>query len=393
VIEAILHTEIEDETDVLQTGDQHSRTTLAKFLRNKQLDVLSPQEASAIYYNLIGNVQAFKATNRPVSDNGIKRLIADAQLLNVTVDASNSGFHLDRMSSDTTSSPRNAAVSNGTRTQSPDNDDRSDAVENGGRVLYKRGRPCDSMCIILDGFVEVRAGEEGYLSEARRWYVLGQSALKFSEEELAEGASVNDLHPHMSDFDAIVVSTSRILRITRQAYINEIRRTRGIQPLHDPEAKATEESESKDGEASKKGSKIDLDAVIKSGLAHHIKRDNPNQLLPHVAINMHRAPSPQPGTGADGLDVTRKTNATGGAQRRTTTAYAVNGQSAAAAQNELKHWPPHSARNRPNPSAQTKPDGQHLSTSYSPHTSPQSSRCFTNLITDLKRQRTTTGNK
>lgn len=51
VIESILHTEIEDETDVAETSDNNSRLTLAKYLRNKQHDVLSPQEASAIYYN------------------------------------------------------------------------------------------------------------------------------------------------------------------------------------------------------------------------------------------------------------------------------------------------------------------------------------------------------
>jgi hypothetical protein len=71
----------------------------------------------------------------------------------------------------------------------------------------------------------------GYLSEARRWYVLGQSALKVHEEELAPNASVNDLHEYVSDFDAVLVSTSRLLRISRRRYVDEIRKERGLAPL------------------------------------------------------------------------------------------------------------------------------------------------------------------
>jgi hypothetical protein len=114
--------------------------------------LLSPQEASAVFFNLIGNVQIFKPPQRMLSDNGVKRLIAEGQVMTVTVDESSNADNYDDQYVASTNYASNA-TENG--------DDSIGDVDNGGRRLYKRGKANEYMTLILDGLVEVRAGEEG----------------------------------------------------------------------------------------------------------------------------------------------------------------------------------------------------------------------------------------
>lgn len=158
VIEAILATEIEDETDRdhnIDSTDSNSRLTLAKYLRYQAPTLgLSPQESSAVFYTFVNNVSAFQKPHSILSDNGLKRVIADSQVLNITIENGES---------------YTTYQNNGNISDSNSNDDaekhlESIPVEQGGKLLYQRGVASEFMTLVLDGFVEVRAGEEQYVS-------------------------------------------------------------------------------------------------------------------------------------------------------------------------------------------------------------------------------------
>lgn len=236
VIEAILNEEISDETDIDET-EQNNRLTLSKYLRYQPpIKGLSPQESSAIFYTFINNILVFQKPNALLNDNGLKRLIAESQVLDVEIQ-SGSYQNSDQISI----TINNQQLSNNTTNleELP--------VEHGGKLLYQRGKANEFMTLVLDGFVEVRAGEEGYISESHRWSTLGTGCLKLHDDELNEHVTVSQLHEFIPDFSAIIVQTSRLLRISRRRYLDEVRAQRKLPPIIDDTVTDTGDDSTADG--------------------------------------------------------------------------------------------------------------------------------------------------
>lgn len=236
VIEAILATEIADETDV-QESEANNRLTLSQYLRYQPpIKGLSPQESSAIFYTFINNVTVFQKPNALLNEAGVKRLIADSQVLDVEIQQG-----VSYQNTDITIIVNNERLANG------DVDLITIPVEQGGRLLYQRGQPNDYMTLVLNGFVEVRAGEEAYISESHRWSTLGTGCLKLHDDELQEHVTVDQLHQYIPDFSAIIVQTSRLLRISRRRYLDEVRAQRKLPPVIDTSVKDSSDETTQNG--------------------------------------------------------------------------------------------------------------------------------------------------
>ena len=83
-------------------------------------------------------------------------------------------------------------------------------VEPGGKVegetvLYKRGMATDVFTLVLQGHVNVWAGEDAFHSEIGPWTTLGERAL----------AEAGGYRP---DFTAVTNGACRVLQMTREAY-------------------------------------------------------------------------------------------------------------------------------------------------------------------------------
>lgn len=80
-------------------------------------------------------------------------------------------------------------------------------------IIYSRGVPTKNAFLIINGRLEIRAGNDGFLSEAGPWTLLGISAL------------TDDLYA--PDFTATVVERpARLLRIARSRYRSMVQRSR-----------------------------------------------------------------------------------------------------------------------------------------------------------------------
>jgi len=108
-------------------------------------------------------------------------------------------------------------------------------VSKGGVYLYVKGRPTEYMTIILEGRVKITAGRDGFVSEAGKWAVFCPHV--FNDLEWTAGAvesratTIAELPVFKPDFSARVSSHSRILRISRQNYIEAIESSKKSEKL------------------------------------------------------------------------------------------------------------------------------------------------------------------
>lgn len=123
-------------------------------------NVLTPQEALAVYFHLnsvlsdeFAKFGASGAMHSKPSEAVFKKIIQEAPV-----------YTVERLTKDT-----------------PDLD-----VDQGGRYLYVRGRPADYFCLVLDGEVDICAGEDNFESKSTRWNVLCPNVLRVDERELLQ---------------------------------------------------------------------------------------------------------------------------------------------------------------------------------------------------------------
>jgi CRP-like cAMP-binding protein len=296
VLEEILATDIVDENEMPHARRQRERLARKLGLRKRQLNRLSPQEHSIILHHLLTAVDLFRSRNPVLSASGLKAVIADSLVIDVNVrpgDLTHFGF-----SSDSANATPNSESAFGTDSEQghslPSKSQTAPVlsaaelyVEQGGRVLYKRGHPSDFFTLILEGEVEIRAGADGFVSQARKWNALAVAALQPHPAELASNAMpipadvesaagaaavpassstlsaiaslaaertervaghlrrtpsmqllVTNRFSFVADFSAVATTSSRLLRIDRKRFVNEVRKERNLPPLYDNELRA-----------------------------------------------------------------------------------------------------------------------------------------------------------
>jgi len=94
-----------------------------------------------------------------------------------------------------------------------------DLIENNGLMLYKKKQITDYMSIILDGKVEIHAGEHDFFSEVSRWFIL---CPKILEQTFNSYQNKTEIKTFEVDFSARVITNSRILRISKHDFYNEM---------------------------------------------------------------------------------------------------------------------------------------------------------------------------
>lgn len=197
IMETILKAEIADETD--EQG-KFSNQLLNIFDHRRALpSVLTPQEASAVYFHLTGTIEVF-SPGVCLTETGLKRLISESRILEVVVPEAKNGDHAMDIAPERW--PRKA--------------DEADDVANGGRYIYQMGLPSEYFVLILDGAVEIRAGRDGFRSEAGRWNTMGTTVLEgYHNSSPDDGDRPTQFVP---DFSAKVTENARLLRISCQRW-------------------------------------------------------------------------------------------------------------------------------------------------------------------------------
>ncbi len=192
LIETILQLDIFDETD-MSIRNRRERifdiTKLGLFdYRRKKPNSISPQEIKAVIHHLKYTYHFF----RDIPDINMENLINKSKIIDVLF-SNKTELKLNR-------SPY-------------------DLVENNGLMLYKKHENTNYMSIILDGKVEIHSGKHDFFSEVSRWFIL---CPKILEQTYNSYQNKTDLKEFEVDFSARVITDSRILRISKQDFYNEI---------------------------------------------------------------------------------------------------------------------------------------------------------------------------
>eukprot|EP00457_Paulinella_chromatophora_P012793 gb/GEZN01013033.1/.p1 GENE.gb/GEZN01013033.1/~~gb/GEZN01013033.1/.p1 ORF type:complete len:278 (-),score=47.11 gb/GEZN01013033.1/:207-959(-) len=148
----------------------------------KEMDVLSPQELSAVFHHLRNTVEEFKAGVCQLPEHALREFLR----LQTNV----------------------AEVKVPIEEERKRNDD--------SLYLYKREVPTDYFTLILDGQIEVSAARQGFKVNLHRWHCLCPDILLFKDLQINDATS--PLEPYVPDFSAKVIETARILRISRTKF-------------------------------------------------------------------------------------------------------------------------------------------------------------------------------
>ena len=271
VIESILNMEIEDESDVTATDPNTlaslnrldssgllttttGRDAIADRYRRRNLpQSLTPNEEGAVMNFLKENVDVFVGSARKVSDEGMKRLIRQGKVMDVKVRHSQLQ-HFVTSSQPLLSKPSSPRAGGGGSSSSAPQQQQSIQhhhvdlsrvdVSQGGYSLYRRGQASEWFTLLIDGSAQVRAGADEFVVEAGNWSVLGGQAIRglhaqhitgLRKKRGTGGAAPGgvpggeQLPPFIPDFSASLTGTSRLLRISRKAYLMELRREAGLE--------------------------------------------------------------------------------------------------------------------------------------------------------------------
>jgi metal transporter CNNM len=193
LIETILQLDIFDETDISLRNRRERMfdyTKLGLFdYRRKKPNSISPQEVKAVIHHLKYTYYFF----RDIPDRNMENLINKSKVIDVMSSSNQTELKLNR-------SPY-------------------DLVENNGLMLYKKDEQTDYMSVILDGRVEIHSGKHDFFSEVSRWFIL---CPKILEQTFNSYQNKTDLPNFEVDFSARVITDSRILRISKQDFYNQI---------------------------------------------------------------------------------------------------------------------------------------------------------------------------
>ena len=198
LLEFILQVDIIDETDIAlnrNKQDKYRKFDMNKLklfdYRRKKPDFISPQEIKAVVHHLKYTYHFF----RTIPSNSIENLIQNSKVIEVLYpDNSNKNF---------------------TMIKSP-----YDMIEQNGLMVYKKNEKSNFMSVILDGKLEIHSGKNDFLSEVSRWFVLCPDIFESVYKSYMNHTT--PMNNYAVDFSARVVSNSRILRISKDDFYNEL---------------------------------------------------------------------------------------------------------------------------------------------------------------------------
>jgi len=190
IIEVILQENIIDETDVFVSTRSQAKINrkfdfnkLALFdYRKGMKGAMLHTEATAVYHHLIKSIPLLSPRNRKVSEAGLKNLLRSTAIIEIEIDGR----------------------------------DRREDIDNGGLRLYKMGQQTEYFTLLLEGKVDVYAGKQKFRSEHARWSMFCPGVLKSVQNSFVDNIPQLDVVP---DFTCIITKNSRILRISREAFL------------------------------------------------------------------------------------------------------------------------------------------------------------------------------
>ncbi len=206
IIEFIFNIDIIDETDiVLKNRERNFDMSKLKLFdyRPKRPNNIAPEEIKAVIHHLKGTFSLF----RNIPDNNIENIINNSKVIDVFCEnKTEHGIGYQTVLPGLHRSP-------------------CELIENNGLMLYEKDEITEYMSVILDGKVEIHSGMHNFLSEVSRWFVLCQKVLDITYKSCKNNTPLED---YKVDFSAKVVSNSRILRISKNIFHNEINKIKNI---------------------------------------------------------------------------------------------------------------------------------------------------------------------
>jgi len=201
LIESILGMEIEDESDsgltksttLLKQSTLGRSNLLERFARRQLPESLTPQETTVVIHHLRRHTALFDMCSTRVALQTVKRIVASAKIFNVQMEHP----PLSSLLCSPVIPKKSADLS---------------FVEVGGHSLYLRGVESGYLTLIIEGNAIVNAGIEDFIVPCGNWTLLGNANLNMD---------VNAIPSFIPDFSATLTTSSRLLRISRQTYLNE----------------------------------------------------------------------------------------------------------------------------------------------------------------------------
>jgi len=253
VLESIIGMEIEDESDVteMMAGEEGEglnttegglmkttgRSMIVERYRRRNMDQkLTPNERVAVVSQLRVLTDVFGPGGK-LNEESVKKLVANAQVYDIRVKTAHSSTRLDN--NNRPPSPDVALTAALPHPLAPAPELNNVDISQGGYSLYRRGEANEFFTLIIDGSAVVRAGVDGFPSDVGAWSVIGTQALKSVHSTLnskkkshplqpSEGA-ITVLPPFVPDFTATLTSSSRVMRISRKAYLSAVRQELGLE--------------------------------------------------------------------------------------------------------------------------------------------------------------------
>jgi len=257
VLESIIGMEIEDESDVTVEEEETltstegglmkttGRSMIVERYRRRFMDQkLTPNERVAVVSQLRVLTDVFGPGGK-LSEESVKKLVTSAQVYDVRV----KGAHT-RMTDNSARppSPDLAPVQSMAHPLAPAPDLQNVDIAQGGYSLYRRGEANEYFTLVIDGSAVVRAGVDGFPSDVGAWSVIGTQALKSVHSTLKKkstsDSSITVLPPFVPDFTATLTSSSRVLRISRKAYLTAVRQDMGLESQDIKEAREVKSAKS-----------------------------------------------------------------------------------------------------------------------------------------------------
>jgi len=237
IIEEILQDDIVDETDVYV--DVHEKQ---KVLGRKVLDVsalhglsrrqlpfgqLTPQELSAVYFHLRGNVDIFKPEICVLTPRAIRSILAKAEVIQI---------HVDRKGNQ----PQELSRSRAPQALAD--------IKKGGHYLYVNSRISEYMTVVLEGRIRITAGRDGFVSEAGKWAVFCPEVFQGIAWD-AKGRKLQEPPAFKPDFSARVISNARVMRMSRQQFMEAMRQSKKEKETKDAVIEIGDDAEDDDRKA------------------------------------------------------------------------------------------------------------------------------------------------